>query len=80
MKMFLLLGAILMLIFGCSTLIYPTHPNVSSIEQVENSDAKALLQQLDSLDSVLALEVCRLPEFQAEVENFKSWLLPGLWI
>jgi hypothetical protein len=69
MKNFLLFLAILVLIFSCSAPIYPTHPNVTSIDQIQNSEAKALLQQLDSMDTNLALEVGRLPEFEENIRE-----------
>jgi hypothetical protein len=68
MKKFLLFSGILVFIFGCST-SYLTHPNASSIDQVQSSEAKALLQQLDNMDSDLALEVGRLPEFQENIRE-----------
>jgi hypothetical protein len=69
MKNFLLCGLVLVSIFGCSAPFNPTHPNPSSIDRVPNSEAKALLQQLDSMDSDLALEVGRLPEFQEDINE-----------
>jgi hypothetical protein len=56
--------AIIVLLFSCSLVPSPTHPNASSIEWLENSELKDLFLQLGSMDPNLALEVGRLPEFQ----------------
>ncbi len=64
MKKLFLFCAIVVLVFSCSIPGSPTRPNAISIDRIENSEAKAFLLQLDSIDSNLALEVGRLPEFQ----------------
>ena len=69
MKKFLPFFSILALICSCSGPIYPTHPNTGSVEQVQNLEAKALLVELDRMDSEVGLEVCRLPEFQEDIRE-----------
>jgi hypothetical protein len=69
MKNFLLFGPMVFLILGCSASIYPTYPNAASFDYLQNLEAKALLQQLDSMDANLALEVGRLPEFQQNIKE-----------
>jgi len=76
-KNFLLFSAFL-LIPGCSAEIYPTHPNESSIERIENSEAKGLLQHLDSMNSGLGREVGRLPEFQGDIGEVEILALSRL--
>ena len=64
MRRLLLLSSILVLIFGCSTSILPTHPNISDIYWFRSAEVRDLFYQLYSIDSVVAVEVGRLPEFQ----------------
>jgi len=67
MRKFLLLSSILILVFGCSTSILPTHPNISGICRIRSAEVRDLFHQLYSIDSVVAVEVGKLPEFQSNI-------------
>ncbi len=66
MKKILLLSAFPVLLFGCCLRTLPTSPNTIAIHRVGDAEVLDLFSRLYGIDSRIALEVARLPEFQAQ--------------
>lgn len=75
MKRFLFLPFVLGFALACS--VAPTKPNVSALYQVSSLSAGVQLQfqRLHALDSTLAIEVGKLPEFQGKVADKQTLAL-----
>jgi hypothetical protein len=67
MRRFLFLVSILVLVFGCTAPILPTRPNISSICWIQSAEVRELFSQLSSIDSAVAIEIGKLPEFQDNI-------------
>ena len=64
---FLLFFLILFSAFSCTTPILPTFPNISFNCWEHNEEARDLCLQLYNIDSDVAMEVNKLPEFQGKI-------------
>ncbi len=64
MKKFLFLSTISALLFGCCLRTLPTSPNTVVIYRIGDNEVIDLFSRLYGLDSRIAMEVAKLPEFQ----------------
>ena len=64
MKKLLLISAILIFVMGCCLRVFPNSPNTVVIHQVGNSEVLKLFSRLYRIDSGIAIELAKLPEFQ----------------